>query len=290
MKKRTIKKPAEKKPAAKNKKLPGRLLAPNEPKAFRLENLRGRGVGLIICDHASNRVPRSLKNLGMRKEDLLKHIGWDIGGEDASLYLSKALDMPAVLASYSRLVLDLNRAPAHRECMADVSDHIQVPANKGLSKAERARRLKEIYQPYQNQIGKQVDLLLKRKKTPLLIAVHSFTPEMDGIKRPWHIAILWHREEAIAKRVIREIRKNHPDVLVGENEPYTLNDERFKGSTMCCHAEERGLPYIFVEFRQDLINTREKAHYWADLFLQAIKPVIDSPEFFRGRKIKPYKI
>ena len=263
------------------------MLSPGDPPPFRIENARGNGLGLVICDHASNRVPRAMKDLGLKRAMLKKHIGWDIGAEDASLHISRELDMPAVLAQYSRLVVDLNRAPLHNECIVETSDHIRIPANAGLSKKERERRIREIYWPYQNKLGKQVDRLVSKGQIPVLLAIHSFTPEMDGVKRPWHISILWNREEKIAKQVVREIRKNHTGLLVGENQPYTLFGDRFTGSTISRHAEERNLPYVFVEFRQDLIDTKEKAAYWAEILLQALRPVLENPETYLGRENKP---
>ncbi len=266
-----------------------RVLSPGEMPPFRVENAKGVGLGLIVCDHASNRVPRALKDLGLKKAQLKKHIGWDIGAEDASLHIARALDMPVVLAHYSRLVADLNRAPHHDECITETSDHTKIPANAGLSKKDRERRLKEIFWPYQNKIGNLVDRLVSKKQAPVLLAIHSMTPEMDGVKRPWHISLLWNREEKTAKRIVKELRQNHPDLLVGENQPYTLFGDRFTGSTVWCHAEERNLPYIFVEFRQDLIATKEDAARWADILLQAMRPVLESPETYAGRKIKPRK-
>lgn len=294
VKKKTIKKSAARKSAARKPKKtapkrPSRILSAGEAPPFRIENAQGKGVGLVICDHASNRVPRALKDLGLKRADLKKHIGWDIGAEDTSLHIGRTLDVPVVLANYSRLVLDLNRAPHHEECIPEVSDHIKVPANEGLSKVDRERRLKEIFWPYQNKISKMLDSAIGKGQIPVILAIHSLTPEMDGVKRPWHISILWNREEKIAKQVVKEIRSRHPDFLVGENEPYTLFSDRFPGSTVWRHAEERNLPYIFVEFRQDLIDTKEKAIAWADLFLEAIRPVIGNPATYQGRKMKPRK-
>ena len=293
MKKKLLQKAAPKKKKATGKKSAparsGRILSAGEPSPFRVENQRGQGVGLIVCDHAANRVPRSLKDLGLKKNILKKHIGWDIGAEDVSLHISRMLDMPLVLPHYSRLVADLNRAPQHAECMPEESDHTRIPGNTTLSKQDRERRLKDIYWPYHGKISALLDRLTRKKKTPILLVIHSFTPEMDGARRPWHISLMWNREEKIAKQVVRAIRTNHPDLLVGENQPYTMSGERFIGSTVWRHAEERGLPYIFVEFRQDLIPTKEKAAHWADIFLQALRPTLENPETYLDRKIKPRK-
>ncbi len=266
-------------PVRKNK-----ILSSQEPKPFRLDNVKGTGSGVVICDHASNRVPASLKNLGLKKSDLARHIGWDIGAEDIGRHIARKLNMPAVFASYSRLVVDLNRAPLHRECVPEISDKVKIPANTGLTKKAWNQRLQEIYWPYQNEVGKQVDRLVKTKQTPLLLAVHSYTPVMGDVRRPWHLSLLWNKEEKIAKRLIAEIRKNNPSLLVGENEPYSLKGERFPDSTICRHAEARGLPYLFIEFRQDLINTKEKAIVWGDIFLQALGPVLEDVAAIRNKK------
>lgn len=285
------KKTAPKKSAVKKAYAPAprRLLQAGEPQPFRVENERGRGVGLIISDHASNRVPRALKDMGLKKADLKKHIAWDIGAEDATLHIARTLDMPAILAQYSRLVVDLNRDPQHEECVPAVSDRIAVPANENLSKKARDQRLKEVYWPYQNKIGKLLDRFVKKKQVPMLFSIHSFTPVMQGFRRPWHISLLWNKEEKIARRIVQAIRRAHPNLLVGENEPYTLIGDRFKGSTIWRHAEERGLPYIFVEFRQDLVDTRQKAVQWANLLLEASRPVLEDPSVFAGRRPKTGK-
>ncbi len=235
---------------------------------------RGTGAGLILCDHASNRVPAVFKNLGLPKAELERHIAYDIGTDAVGRRLSRALKMPAVLARYSRLVVDLNRAHRHRECIPSTSDRTKIPANAKLSAAGREKRLKRYFHPYHAAVEKRIDALVKKHKLPVLVAVHSFTPEMDGVKRHWHMGILWNRQEKLSRRVVAELRRNNPEILVGENEPYSLKNERFPGSTVWRHAEQRGLPAIVVEFRQDLIDTPAGVRKWTDLFLRALKPVL----------------
>ncbi len=283
----------QKKPAAKVKTTPaapmrGKLLAA-EPAPYRVENRNGKAAGLVICDHASFRVPRKLKDLGLKKTFLKRHIGWDIGAEEAALHISSVFDMPAVVAQYSRLVVDLNRAPDYCECMPEVSDNIKIPANAGLSKKDKEKRLNEIYWPYHKAVTRLIDRQVAAKKPPLLLFVHSFTPHMDGELRPWHISVLWKKEEKIAKKVVQTLRAAHPGLLIGENNPYALSGERFAGSSVWRHAEDRNLPYVLVEFRQDLVDTQEKAIEWAEIFIDAVRPVLRDPETFADRKIKSGK-
>lgn len=293
-KKKTVKKKpakkAAKKTATKAPKQLRKLLQKDEPLPWRLENEKGKADILLICDHASNRVPKALKDLGLKKTDLKKHIGYDIGAEDATLHLARVLDAPAIVAQYSRLVTDLNRSTDRMDSMMpEVSDHVAIPGNKALSPKAREQRLKEIFWPYQKKITSLVDRMTRNGRVPFIFCIHSMTDVMDGFRRPWHLAILWNNEEKIAKRVVQNLRRNHPDILVGENEPYSLLSPKSKGSTIFRHAIDRGLPHIFVEFRQDLVATKADAAKWAGLFLEAVRPVLEDPTTFAGRKPKPAK-
>lgn len=251
-----------------------KILRKGEPAPVFVVNARGRGCGLILCDHAGVRVPKSLKGLGISKKDLHRHIGWDIGTDMIGRYLAKALDMPAVFARYSRLVVDVNRAPDYRECIVGESDHTVIPANRSLTALARRQRLKEFYVPYHAEVAHRLDRFALTQRRPVVLAIHSFTPEMDGKKRPWHIAILWRDQEKIARDVMRALRANNPGIRVGSNQPYTLKSERYPGLTTTRHAVARNLPYILVEFRQDLIDTKAKAEKWARIFIRAIGPVL----------------
>ncbi len=282
--KKTAKKSAAKKAAVKEFIQPKKVIGKAEPKSFRVENAKGRGHAVIVCDHASNRVPKSLDNLGLGKKDLAKHIAWDPGTEIIGKYLSEKLDAPAVYASYSRLVVDLNRGETNKECMRDESDHVHIPGNANLTKADRAQRLKEIFWPYHEAIDKTVTSYTKRGVAPMFLSMHSFTPEMDGFKRPWEIGILWNREEKIARKLAANLRSQNPGMTVGENEPYSLKAVNYSKNTISTHAESRGIPYVIVEFRQDLVGTKAGALKWARIFLSALQPILLDKGTFRLAK------
>ncbi len=286
-KRKTPAKKSSSRRAVKKTSAPRKLLLAAEPLPFRIENASGAAQALVLCDHASFRVPRALKDMGLKKNVLKRHIGWDIGAEDAALHIARAFGAPAVIAQYSRLVVDLNRGPHYRECMPETSDHVKIPANADLNKKDREQRLAEIYRPYHKAAARVIDRQIAAKRPPLILSIHSMTPRMDGVSRPWHMSLLWNREAKLARCVAQALRRARPDILVGENEPYTLTGERFVGSTIWRHTEERGLPYLLVEFRQDLVDTRQKAAAWAEVFIKAVRPVLDDPETFAGRKIKP---
>lgn len=263
-----------------------RLLSPSEPPAVRVENPKGKGKYVIVCDHASNLVPKSLGHLGLSKADLSKHIAWDPGTEDIGRYVAKALDATAIFASYSRLVVDLNRGDDHPEIMRDTSDHVRIPGNTGLTAAQKKQRMDTLFWPYHDRITRELKRFIDKGIAPVLISVHSFTPEMDGFKRPWHIGVLWNREEKIARQLVKALRRNNPDLVIGENEPYSLKEANYMKNTISTHAESRGLPYIILEFRQDLVNTKKKAAKWAEIFLESLTPILAEPGLHKLRKRK----
>lgn len=263
--------------------LPDHLIAAGEPPPYVVENAHGAAKCVIVCDHASNLVPKALKNLGLSNANLKKHIAWDPGTADIGRALSQQLDAAVVLASYSRLVVDLNRGHDQPECMRETSDHVEVPGNLQLTQAHKNLRLAEFFWPYHKAVDTQLQRFLDRGVAPILVSIHSFTPRMDGFNRPWHIGVLWNHEEGIAMRLVDNLRRNNPELRIGENEPYSLKSEHFTRNTVSTHAESRGLPYVIVEFRQDMVDTPAKARKWAGIFLESLAPLLADPALYRLR-------
>lgn len=249
------------------------ILAEGDPPAFRIENQNSRSSFLILCDHASNKVPKALEKLGLSESDLGKHIAWDIGAEKLSLIIAKALDATCFLAGYSRLVVDLNRDPKHAGSILEVSDHVCVPGNQSMTKTERLARLDALYHPYHDEIDRKTARIAAAGKPPVVIAIHSFTPEMNGQKRPWHIGILWNRDERVALPLIEMLRSDNPELVIGDNQPYSAKEGPEFNNTIERHAESRGLPSVMVEFRQDMVNTAAGAQKMAQIFLRALAKI-----------------
>lgn len=254
----------------------GKIIQKSEPKPYRLvkTGLKKTGRTVIICDHASNRVPKSLKNLGLSKKDLQKHVAWDPGTETIGRYMQKALGTPLVLASYSRLVVDLNRGHDNAECMRDESDGVKIPGNKGLTKAQGKQRLDEIFWPYHDVVDAEIEKFLRKKTIPLLMSIHSFTPVMKGFRRPWHIGVMWDRENPVARKLVSNLRKNNPKLTIGENEPYSLKGHGLGKDSIRRHAGKYKIPYIILEFRQDLVGTKAGALKFAKIFHDSVAPIL----------------
>ncbi len=278
MKKKKSAKAAPKKPSQS-------LLQKGEPKAYALVNPRGAQPVLIVCDHASNAMPKAVKNLGLTAAQRRQHIAWDPGTATIGRYLSRKIDARLVLANYSRLVVDLNRGERHKDCMRASSEGVAIPGNKNLTATEKKSRLTEIYWAYHDEITRQIDAILASGRVPLILSIHSFTPAMNGQHRPWHIGIMWNRQEKLSKKLVASLKRRNPALSIGENQPYSLKGAFGGRNTIQRHAEDRGLPYLIVEFRQDLVGgTKREAEDWGRVFLESLQPIINDAATYRRQR------
>jgi len=246
------------------------LLGADEPAPFQVHNPAGRSPWLLIADHAGQRVPRVLDNLGLPQSELDRHIGWDIGIAGVTTRLATALDAVAITQTYSRLVIDCNRPHASPTLIAERSDGTEVPGNRGLDTAARQQRIEAIFAPYHGRIVAELDARLARAQPTLLVAMHSFTPAMNGIARPWHAGVLYHRDARLA-HALRDALRAEGDLVVGDNEPYAVSDT--SDYAVPVYGEGRGLVHVELEIRQDLIADEDGQTLWAQRLARLLPPL-----------------
>lgn len=261
--------------------LTGSLLTAGDPAPFELVRPESSARALLVCDHASNVIPSKLGDLGLSREIIEDHVGWDIGAAAVTRFLSDWMDLPAVICGYSRLVIDCNRPPGSPASVPEVSDGFRIPANNGITRADKAQREQEILEPYHRAIRKQVAGRWQNGHPPALVSIHSFTPALkeDSIQRPWHFCILWGHDGRIAQPLLENLGRID-DVIVGDNVPYS---GRHVAYTCNIHGHAGGLPHVGIEIRQDLIATEEGARHWAGVLLQALEPVLANEHIYQAR-------
>ncbi|MEO5373189.1 MAG: N-formylglutamate amidohydrolase [Alphaproteobacteria bacterium] len=244
------------------RRLPPLLEAGDPPACESLVGEAGGGVPLLlVCDHASNHVPERFGRLGVSPADLAGHIAWDIGAAAVTRALSRRLGAPAVLSGYSRLLMDLNRAPDDPSAFPEVSGGVAIPGNRGLDDAERERRHEALFRPYHDAIAAAVTGLRCGGRQPVLVSIHSFTPCLCGDPRPWHVGVLWNRDSRLAAPAIERLCARG-DLCVGRNQPYSAREVGF---TLDAHAHAAGLAHVTFEIRQDLVADERGRARWADL-------------------------
>jgi predicted N-formylglutamate amidohydrolase len=220
------------------------------------EELLGSPDAIVVlsCEHASARLPEPWS--WHEQDRWLPALHWasDLGARALTLELAAALSASAVLSRFTRLLVDPNRDPAHPDLFRRLADGKSVELNRHVDEHERARRLQGYYEPFHAAL----DQALARSRAPLLLSIHSFTPNYEGQVRDVEIGVLFNREERHARALHAALAAHFGGVA--ENEPWSG-----KGGLMYCaesHADRFERCALELEVRQDRL---EDAAYRARL-------------------------
>ena len=252
------------------------LLAADEAPAAERINAGAGGALVLACDHASRRVPRALGDLGLNPEHFDRHIAYDIGAEGVTRLLAESLDATAVLAGYSRLVVDLNRPPGHPTSMPEVSDETLIPANQALTPAQVTARLEALFEPYHQLLRRTMTDVWLHHRPPMLFAVHSFSPRFGGSPRPWDVGVLWNHDQRLARPLIKALHDRGLDV--GDNLPYSGKDVAY---TIDAHAGACGLANCVLEINQDQVADDAGVQRWAGILTDVLADILRDDDLFK---------
>lgn len=229
---------------------------------------RGKGL-VIIADHAGRALPDEYGTLGLPASEFERHIAYDIGVEPLTRALASLTGAPAVMANFSRLLIDANRGEDDPTMIRQLYDGTVIKANYPMSGSEREKRLEDFYRPYHDAVGSVIASVVGQTgKAPFIVSLHSFTPTMQGRRRPWHVGILWDMDDRAPKPMI-EMLSADKSIVVGDNEPY---DGALRGDTMYRHAIVNGYAHALIEVRQDLIAEEKGVISWAE----RLHPIIEA--------------
>ena len=222
-----------------------------------LVNEHGRSPYVLICEHASNRLPKALGSLGLAASESQRHIAWDIGAEGVARVLSRLIDAPLILQRYSRLAYDCNRPPESRDAIPEISETTVVPGNMNLTPTGRLARIREIYRPFHAAVSGILDARAAEGVKSVVMSIHSFTPVYKGKTRAVELGILHDRDASFSSKLI----KSFPNVDARLNEPYGPKDGVLH--TLNLHAAARGLKHAMLEIRNDLVASERGQQEWA---------------------------
>ena len=239
---------------------PESLLGTDDPAPVRVLRPAGHSEFFLTADHAGRTIPRQLGTLGLPQSELERHIACDIGIAGVTETLAQALDATAVLQAYSRLVIDCNRQPGWASSIPRISELTAIPGNEALPPAEREARRRAIFLPYHQRIAELLDRRVAAGHRTVLIAMHSFTPVFKGEIRNIDIGVLYNRDARFANLLL-DLLRAEGDLAVGDNAPYAITGT--SDYTVPVHGEERGLPHVEIEIRQDLIADAAGQAAWA---------------------------
>ena len=243
------------------------LLGPADPAPVEVVNGDSAHPLLLVCEHAGRAIPGALGTLGVDTGDRDSHIGWDIGAAAVTRLMAEKLGAPAVLQPYSRLVIDCNRPPEAPDSVPEVSHGIPVPSNR--DGALRAARIAEIFDPFNDAVTR----FAARPGRRVLISVHSFTPVLAGVARPWEIGLLYRADAATSGRMAALLSARRPSLVIGMNQPYDIDD--LSDWFVPRHGERTGLPHSLLEIRNDEIAAPEGQRAWAALLSDVMMDFIE---------------
>ena len=227
------------------------------------------GRWLVTCDHASNHVPADVNggSLGIAPADMARHIAWDVGAAGVSRALAERLDAPAILSTFSRLVIDPNRGEDDPTLLMKLYDGTIIPANRHADRAEVERRLNAWHRPYHTALAG----LAARRADTAICAIHSFTPCLKGrAPRPWEVAVLYsHKDTRLALPLIAALRD--AGYVTGDNQPY---NGHLDGDAIDRHALGPARPNVLIEVRNDLIADAAGQVLWASRLAPILETVL----------------
>ena len=227
-----------------------------------------RGL-VLVADHARCALPAAYGSLGLADCEFERHIAYDIGVEGVTRGLAARLGAPAVMAGFSRLLIDPNRGADDPTLIRQLYDGTIIPGNYPMSEAEREKRLSHYFRPYHAAVWAMISNVERASgHAPFVVSVHSFTPRMQGRARPWHVGILWDSDDR-AVRPAFELLAREQGLVIGDNEPY---DGALRGDTMYTHCIRPGFAHLLIEIRQDLIADAAAQEEWAE----RLAPVLDA--------------
>jgi predicted N-formylglutamate amidohydrolase len=248
---------------------------------------RTKGL-VLVADHAFNDLPEEYGDLGLPAAEFNRHIAYDIGVEAVMRRLADLTCAPGAMARFSRLLIDPNRGPDDPTLVRQLYDGTVVPGNYPMPPEERQSRIDTFYRPYHEAVASLIASVADASgAAPLVISVHSFTPFMQGRERPWHVGILWDRDDRAVAPLLQAL-SSEPGLVVGDNEPY---DGALRGDTMYRHCTMNGYAHALIEIRQDLIVADAGAAEWAERLAPILDAINARPDMhqvkFFGSRVGP---
>ncbi len=231
--------------------------------------MQGKSPVLLVCEHASNHIPSRYNRLGLTDKAVQSHIAWDPGALDVAQHLVKMLDAALVAQKISRLVYDCNRPPSSPDAMRAISEIYRIPGNENLTAADIQARIDTVYTPFRTTLGQTIEQRITDGFDPVIVTIHSFTPEYNGKPRDVEIGILHDVDSRLADKMLGLADQKYN---IQRNAPYGPDDG--VTHTLLDQAVSRGLKNVMIEIRNDLLETLQGRHdvviWLAELISSAI--------------------
>jgi predicted N-formylglutamate amidohydrolase len=198
---------------------------------------------LLTCEHGSEVLPPEFR--WCEDDAWLRGTHWafDLGAAELTRELARTLGAGAVIAGFSRLVVDPNRPLDSDTLVRNVAEGRLIVMNTDVDAASLERRL-ALWRAYHDAL----DRLFLESVAPLALSVHSFTPVYEGSVREVEVGVLFDREEELATLLCARFRAAGFEARL--NEPYSGKLGLIY--SVSAHAAVSGRRALELELRQDL--------------------------------------
>lgn len=212
---------------------------------------------VLTCEHADHRIPRAYASLFTGAKDVvLSHRGWDPGALPLARLIARRLEQPLLVTRWCRLLVESNRSPSN--------PRIWSRYTKALPADERQRVLARYWLPHRKAVESAVGALLARGERVLHVAVHSFTPVMEGVVRNADVGLLFDsrrkHESAMARRWAARLHAHDPALRVRYNYPYRGLADGLTTALRRRHPASR-----YLGFELEVNQARSTAPDWRSL-------------------------
>ncbi|MCK0158523.1 N-formylglutamate amidohydrolase [Cellulophaga sp. F20128] len=223
---------------------------------------------LLTCEHGGNHIPNNYRSYFKNKDAVLNsHRGYDLG----ALHLFSVLKEIASYSKYSttsRLVIELNRSLHHK--------HLFSAYTKSLSNTAKEQLIKEYYTRYREEVTAEIKKRITAQEFVLHIAVHSFTPILNGTERNCDIGLLFDstkpNEKDFCRHFKQEIKKLDATINVRYNYPYLGKSDGFP--TFLRKLFPKNYIGIELEVNQKFSNQNKFPNHLNETLLNALKEVL----------------
>lgn len=204
---------------------------------------------LLTCEHGGNAIPRAYAALFRGASKVLaSHRGWDPGALQLARLLSRELRRPLLAVTTSRLFVEANRAPTN--------PRIWSRFTKDLPRDERKQILERWWRPHREAVERAAAVAAARGPV-VHVAVHSFTPELDGEVRNAEIGFLYDskckREQALCRQWAAILQRLDPSLRLRHNYPYRGDSDGLTTWLRKRHPESR-YRGVELEINQALVG------------------------------------
>lgn len=212
---------------------------------------------IISCEHASNAIPTAYQTLFATHTQLLKtHQAYDIGALELAELLALSADY-YLFGTTSRLLVELNRSLHHPSLFSTIT--------KPLTKAHKQQILTNYYLPYQKQLVQRIQEAVTQQPV-IHIAVHSFTPILNGQLRNADIGLLYDSRRSTEKDFCqawkRKLLALAPHLKIRSNYPY---QGKADGMTTYLRKQFSAEQYIGIELEVNQKYPLTQTQAWQTL-------------------------